>query len=155
MRLSNGVIFQNRQEDEYDSEEYIKELEEYIEPSDELSAVILEDEQLQAVSDSTLWYGFYGVNVKLFLEEWREKLKELNKHRKNKYTNKFINGKTITISRSYGDHIFSDKELLDLYEGKNISFTYNTQYGNIKFVTGKLDKKDWPENEIIFWGFIL
>lgn len=154
MRLRNGVIFQNRNEDSYSSDEFIKELEEYIEPSDELTAVILEHDQLKAISNSTLWYGFYGLNVKLFLEEWRDKLNELKKYRKEQYTGKYIDGKTITISRSYGDHRFTDKEIQDLYEGKTITISFNTLYGNKKEVTGKLDKKDWPENEIVFWGFI-
>jgi len=154
MKLSNGVVFQNRQEDLYDSNEFITELEKYIEPTDELSAVLLENGQLKAVSQSTLWYGFNGLNVKLFLSEWRDKLAELKQFRKDTYTDKFTNGKTITISRSYGDHRFTDKELNDLYAGKEIEITFNTQWGNTRTVTGKIEKKDWPEKEIIFWGFI-
>lgn len=154
MRLSNGVAFINRQEDLYNSEEFIAELEKYIEPSDELNGVILENSQLKAVSESTLWYGFKGLNVKLFLEEWRNKLAELQKYRKEKYTGKYIDGKTITISRVYGNYRFSDKECQDLFEGKFITISFDTQYGNTRTVSGKLEKKDWPENEIEFWGFI-
>ena len=153
MKLSNGVVFQNRQEDLYDTKEFVEDLERYIEPTDELSAVLLENGQLKAVSQSTLWYGFRGLNVKLFLSEWRDKLAELNQFQKEKVTGKF-EGKTITISRQYGDHRFTDQELRDLYEGKEISITFTTQWGNSKTITGKLDKKDWPEKEIIFWGFI-
>ena len=154
MKLSNGVVFQNRQEDLYDSNEFIEELERYIEPADELSAVLLENGQLKAVSQSTLWYGFNGLNVKLFLSEWRDKLTELKQFRKDTYTDKFANGKTITISTTYGDHRFTDKELHDLYAGREIEITFNTQWGNSRTVTGKIEKKDWPEKEIIFWGFI-
>lgn len=154
MKLSNGVVFQNRQEGLYNSDEFIEELERYIEPTDELSAVLLENGQLKAVSQSTLWYGFNGLNVKLFLSEWRDKLNELKQFRKDTFTGKFVDGKTITISRSYGDHRFTDKELNDLYAGREIEITFNTQWGNTKTVTGKIEKKDWPEKEIIFWGFI-
>ena len=139
MKLSNGVVFQNRQEDLYSSNEFITELEKYIEPTDELSAVLLENGQLKAVSQSTLWYGFNGLNVKLFLSEWRDKLAELKQFRKDTYTDKFTNGKTITISRSYGDHRFTDKELNDLYAGKEIEITFNTQWGNTRTVTGKIE----------------
>lgn len=154
MVLRNGVVFQNRQEDTYDSAEYIADLEKYIEPTDELTAVLLEGGQLKAVSQSTLWYGFNGLNVELFLEEWRNKLEELNQFKKDTFTGKFVNGKTITISRTYGDHRFTDQELNDLYEGKEIEITFNTQWGNTRVVRGKLEAKDWPEKEIIFWGFI-
>lgn len=154
MKLRNGVVFQNRQEDTYDTNEYVEQLEKYIEPSDELNAVLIENGQLKAISQSTLWYGFNGLNVKLFLEEWRDKLNELKQFRKDTYTGKFVNGKTITISRTYGDHRFTDKELIDLYEGKEIEISFNTQWGNTRTVTGKLESKDWPEKEIIFWGFI-
>lgn len=154
MKLRNGVVFQNRQEDLYDSKEFVEELEKYIEPADELSAVLLENGQLKAVSQSTLWYGFNGLNVKLFLSDWRDKLAELKQFRKDTYTDKFANGKTITISRTYGDHVFTDKELKDLYAGREIEITFNTQWGNSRTVTGRIEKKDWPEKEIIFWGFI-
>ena len=154
MKLSNGVVFQNRQEDLYNTDEFVEELERYIEPTDDLSAVLLENGQLKAVSQSTLWYGFNGLNVKLFLSEWRDKLVELKQFRKETYTDRFVNGKTITISRQYGDHRFTDQELRDLYAGREIEISFTTQWGNTRTVTGKIEKKDWPEKEIQFWGFI-
>ena len=154
MVLKNGLIFLNRQEDKYNSEEIIKDLEELVEFPDELDAVILQNNRLEAVHQSTRWYGYNGVNVKRFLEEWRNKLKELNKFKKDTVTAQFVTGHMITISKSYGDHIFSDQEIKDLFEGKSIVITFNTQWGNERTVQGKIEKKDWPEKEIEFYTFV-
>lgn len=156
MILGNGLIFQNRQEDKYDTEELTKDLLEYCDQHTMPDCVILENDQLKGVLRSTLWYGFHGTNVKLFFEEWKTIWGELEKNKpKESITRRYEpTGHMITMSKNYGTYHFSDKELEDLYAGKSIVITFVTSYGNERTVEGRLEKKDWPEKELQFWAFV-
>ena len=158
--LSNGIKFVNRSnEDESFISDIIKDLEnpnyyKNVATNDGLDYVYLQNGHLEAVSQSTRWYGFGGTNVKLFLEAWQQKYDELNKYKKNTITRIFTNNLPITISKSYGDHEFTDKEIEKLFNGESVTITFNTQYGNSRTITGKIEKKDWPEKEIEFYTFV-
>lgn len=156
MQLGNGIIFINRQEDRYNTEEFAREIMEYAEPHIQPDGIILENDTLKGILRSTMWYGFGGVNVKLFFEEWRKIQADLERNRPKESITKTYEptGQMITMSKSYGGYHFTDKELDDLYAGKSIVITFTTQYGNERTVEGRLQKKDWPEKEIQFWAFV-
>lgn len=156
MQLSNGIIFLNRQADKYNTEQFISQIEEFTNHHTAPDAIILEQDQLKGMFRSTLWYGFKGTNVQLFFEEWEREYVELSKNQpKNSITKMYEpTGNMITMSKSYGSHEFTEQELDKLYKGDTIEFDFTSQFGNTKRISGKLDKKDWPEKEIIFWAFV-
>lgn len=48
------------------------------------------------------------------------------------------NGKTISFSRKWANHIFDENEICDLISGKSITFIYTNDNGKDYSVTGKL-----------------
>lgn len=159
--LKCGTVFVNKQEDRYPSTDYLPDLNEYVTADHELTYIILREGKFEAVyKNNTTWYGFNGLNVKRFLDEWSEKLDEIKK-----YAKETINSPDgrITITRIFSGHRFTDQEVADLFAGKEIEFQCTTQYGNERIVRGKLAYKDMDEGKaeddknrkyLKYWGFI-
>ena len=152
--LKNGIKFVNVNcKDEELENEVIQDLEK-ISDRNGLDYVYLRNDSLEAVNQSTLWYGFKGLNVNYFYKEWCDKFAELNKYRSESVTRSYMDKFLVTIKSSYGDHIFTEEELDKLFKGESITITFNTKYGNSRTVSGKIEQKDWAEKEIKFYTFV-
>ena len=156
MRLSNGIIFQNRQEDKYSTEKIIAEIDECANQHTAPDAIILEEDRLKGMYKSTLWYGFEGTNVREFFSEWEDVRRELEKNQPKESITKEYEplGMMVTMSKNYGSYQFSEEELDKLYKGDTIEINFTSQWGNTKHIKGRLDRRTWDDKNIVFWAFV-
>ena len=69
-----------------------------------------------------------------------------------RFTGTYIpTGETVTFKREWGGHRFTDEELEELLEGKEISITYTKKKGGTGSCTGKLGEGTYKKKK--FWGF--
>ena len=166
--LKSGIPLIIRDESLIEKEqELINEFDKHLDHHQSPDAIIIEEGKIKPVLNSTLWYGFRGIDVETFCKEWRSKYDELVSNAPaNAVTRRFqfedSKGKKIDsmikINRQYFGHTFTDEEVDKLFNGEVITIEV-IKNGIPTTVRGKLTQKTWDKDsdgnmkELIFYGF--